>query len=168
MQPNCELRPSNMIEYSKNVLQRGLENIQHPFLNFIRAQETSSLLLLISTIAAMWWANSVYFPSYQNLLHTKIGLSLGDLQLSASLKYIINDGLMVIFFFLIGLEIKREMLAGGLAQPESRRMVILCALGGMVCPALIYYLFNWSLDSRHGWAYQWRPIPRLHWAYSSW
>jgi NhaA family Na+:H+ antiporter len=55
---------------------------------------------------------------------------------------------MVIFFFLLGLEIKREVLAGDFARPENRRMLIVCAVGGMVCPALIYSSFNWSLDSQ--------------------
>jgi NhaA family Na+:H+ antiporter len=140
-----------MTDDSKNALQRGLENIQSPFSNFIRAQTTISWVLLLTTILALWWANSDYYSTYQNLTHTPAGFFLGDFNLQASLKYIINDGLMVIFFFLLGLEIKREVLAGDLAQPESRRMLILCAIGGMICPAIIYSLFNWSHDSQIGW-----------------
>jgi len=140
-----------MTNDSKNVLQRGLENIHDPFSNFIRAQTTSSLFLLVATIAALWWANSAYSSTYQNLIHTPIGFFVGEVELRASLKHIINDGLMVIFFFLLGLEIKREVLAGDLARPENRRMLIFCAIGGMVCPAVIYSLFNWSLDSQIGW-----------------
>ena len=140
-----------MADDTNNILQRGLENIQPPFSNFIRAQTTSSLFLLVATIVALWWANSDYSSTYQNLTHTPIGIFLGDLELQASVKHVINDGLMVIFFFLIGLEIKREVLAGDLALSENRRMLILCAGGGMVCPAVIYSLFNWSLDSQIGW-----------------
>ncbi|MCB1808187.1 MAG: Na+/H+ antiporter NhaA [Candidatus Competibacteraceae bacterium] len=140
-----------MANDSKNILQRGLENIHDPFSNFIRAQTTSSLFLLVATIAALWWANSAYSSTYQNLIHTPIGLFVGEFELRASLKHIINDGLMVIFFFLLGLEIKREVLAGDLAQSANRRMLIFCAIGGMVCPAVIYSLFNWSLDSQIGW-----------------
>ncbi len=136
---------------SKNKLQRGLENIHDPISSFIRAQATASVFLLLSTIVALWWANSAYSSTYLNLVHTQIGIFLGDFELRASLKHIINDGLMVIFFFLLGLEIKREVLAGDLAQPENRRMLIFCAIGGMVIPAVIYLLFNWSLDSRAGW-----------------
>jgi NhaA family Na+:H+ antiporter len=135
----------------KNILQRGLESIQNPFSSFIRTQTTSSLLLLIATIAALSWANSSYSASYVNLVNTPIGVFLGDSELRASLKHIINDGLMVIFFLLLGLEIKREILAGDLAHPENRRMLIFCALGGMICPAVIYLLFNWGLDSQIGW-----------------
>ncbi len=140
-----------MTQNSKNVLQRGLESLHDPFSNFIRAQTTSSLFLLVATISALWWANSAYSSTYQNLIHTPIGFFVGDFELRASLKHIINDGLMVIFFFLLGLEIKREVLAGGLTRPNHRRMLIFCAVGGMVCPAVIYSLFNWSLDSQIGW-----------------
>lgn len=142
---------SKMTDNSKNILQRGLENMHAPFSSFIRAQTTSSMLLLLSTIIALWWANSVYSSTYLNLVHTPVGVFLGDFELRASLKHIINDGLMVIFFLLLGLEIKREVLAGDLAQPENRRMLIFCAIGGMICPAVIYSLFNWSLDSQIGW-----------------
>ena len=140
-----------MTDQSNNVLQRGLENIHDPFSSFIRAQTTTSWFLLLATIVALWWANSEYYSIYQNLKHTSIGFFLGDFKLQASLKHITNDGLMVIFFFLLGLEIKREVLAGDLARPENRRMLILCAIGGMACPAVIYSLFNWSLDSQIGW-----------------
>jgi NhaA family Na+:H+ antiporter len=140
-----------MTDDSKNALQRGLENIQDPFSSFIRAQATTSWFLLLATIIALWWANSEYYSSYQNLTHTSIGFFLGDYKLEASLNQIINDGFMVIFFFFLGLEIKREVLAGDLARPENRRMLILCAIGGMVCPAVIYALFNWSHDSLVGW-----------------
>jgi NhaA family Na+:H+ antiporter len=135
----------------KNILQRSLEYMHEPFSSFIRAQTTSSLFLLLSTIVALWWANSIYSSTYLNLVHTPIGVFLGDFEFRASLKHIINDGLMVVFFLLLGLEIKREVLAGDLAQPENRRMLIFCALGGMVVPAVIYSLFNWGLDSQIGW-----------------
>lgn len=140
-----------MTDDTNNILQRGLNNIQLPFSNFIRAQTTSSLFLLAATIVALWWANSDYSSTYQNLTHRPIGIFFGDIELQASLKHIINDGLMVIFFFLIGLEIKREVLAGDLALTENRRMLIFCAVGGMICPAVIYSLFNWSFDSQSGW-----------------
>ena len=140
-----------MNEYRKNSLQRGLEKIHTPFSSFVRAQTTASWLLLLATILALWWANSDYSATYQNLKDTSFGIVLNDYKLETSLKNIINDGLMVMFFFLLGLEIKREILAGDLARKESRRMLILCAIGGIVCPAAIYMLFNWSLDSSVGW-----------------
>ena len=126
-----------MTDDSTNALQRGLEKIRDPFSSFIRAQTTSSWFLLLATIVALWWANSDYYSTYENLTHTPVGFFLGEFELRASLKHIINDGLMVIFFFLLGLEIKREVLAGDLTLPENRRMLILCAIGGMACPAAI-------------------------------
>lgn len=140
-----------MTDDSKNALQRGLENIQEPFSSFIRAQTTISWFLLLATVLALWWANSDYSSAYQDLTKTPIGFLFGDFQPQASLKHVINDGLMVIFFLLLGLEIKREVLAGDLADSENRRMLILCAAGGMVCPAAIYLAFNWSADSALGW-----------------
>ena len=140
-----------MADGLKNILQRGLERINEPVSGFIRAQTTAGLFLLIATIAALWWANSAYSSAYLNLINTPLRFSVGEFELRASLKHIINDGLMVIFFLLLGLEIKRETLAGDLARPENRRMLIICAVGGMVCPALFYSLFNWSLASQIGW-----------------
>jgi NhaA family Na+:H+ antiporter len=80
---------------SKNILQRSLEYMHEPFSSFIRAQTTSSLFLLLSTIVALWWENSVYSSTYINLVHTPIGVFLGDFEFQASLKHIINDGLMM-------------------------------------------------------------------------
>ena len=67
----------------KNVLQRGLENIHNPFSNFIRAQTTSSMFLLVATVAALWWANSAYSSTYLDLIHKPIGLFVGDFELKA-------------------------------------------------------------------------------------
>jgi NhaA family Na+:H+ antiporter len=140
-----------MTTNSKTALQRGLERIQYPFSSFIRAQATISWLLLLATVLALWWANSDYYSTYQNLTHTPVGFFLGDFRLQTSLKYVINDGLMVLFFLLLGLEIKREVISGDLARKENRRMLLLCAAGGIVFPAAIYLVFNWSLDSDVGW-----------------
>lgn len=140
-----------MVDNSNNALQRGLENIQTPFSKFIRSQTTTSFFMLLAAIVALWWANSAYSSVYQNLLTTQAGIFLDEFMLAASFKHIMNDGLMVLFFFLIGLEIKREVLSGDLAKPQSRYMLIICAFGGMLCPALIYLIFNWSLDSSLGW-----------------
>ena len=71
-----------MTNDSKNILQRGLENIHNPFSNFIRAQTTSSLFLMAATITALWWANSAYSSSYLDLIHTRFGLMVGDFELN--------------------------------------------------------------------------------------
>ncbi|MDC2887976.1 Na+/H+ antiporter NhaA [Psychrosphaera sp. G1-22] len=76
-----------------------LEKVHGPFSNFIRAQTTSSIFLLVATITALWWANSAYSAFYLELINTPIGFIVGDLEIRATFKHIINDGLMVIFFF---------------------------------------------------------------------
>ena len=70
-----------MSDDTNNILQRGLNNIQSPFSNFIRAQTTSSLFLLVATIVALWWANSDYVSTYLNLVHTPVGFFVGDMEL---------------------------------------------------------------------------------------
>ena len=82
-----------MSDDSTNFLKQRLENIHDPFSNFIHAQATTSWFLLIATITALWWANSNYSSSYQNLVHISIGFNVGEYLLHTSLKYIINDGL---------------------------------------------------------------------------
>lgn len=139
-----------MTEDAPNGLNRGLDYIHKPYLNFIRRQQAASLLLLISTIVALWAANSDYFLVYQDLVFTPIGFYFDEFRIEGSLNHIMNDGLMVLFFFLIGLEIKREILSGDLVLAANRNMLVLCAIGGMIVPALVYSAFNWSLDSQIG------------------
>jgi len=140
-----------MTDESSNLLQHGLKNIKSLFTSFIRTQATASWFLLGATLLALWWANSEYASTYENMLDASIGFFLGDFKLHTSLKHLVNDGLMVIFFFLLGLEIKREVLAGHLAQADKRHMLIICAVGGMLCPAVIYLAINWSYGSTIGW-----------------
>lgn len=140
-----------MVDHSYNPIQRSWEKIHEPLSSFIRAQTTTSWFLFLATLIALFWANSDASADYQHLTHTQLGLVLGDFSVKTTLKHFINDGLMVLFFFMLGLEVKLEVLAGDLSLPESRRMLILCALGGMILPAAIYLAFNWSLDSQIGW-----------------
>ncbi|TKB47437.1 Na+/H+ antiporter NhaA [Thalassotalea mangrovi] len=140
-----------MQDNSPNPIEKHFKSIHYPVSQFIRAQTTASAMLLLATLVALWWANSGYASTYQHLVHKPIGIILGDTNLQASLKHVINDGLMVIFFFMLGLEIKRELIAGDLADSQSRRMLVLCALGGMAFPALIYAALNWSQPSVVGW-----------------
>lgn len=139
-----------MTDDHPNALNRGLDYIHKPYLNFIRGQKASSLLLLLATVAALWGANSGYFTLYQDMIFTPIGVYFGSFRTEGSLNHIMNDGLMVIFFFLIGLEIKREVLSGDLVLAANRNMLVFCAFGGMIIPALVYSVFNWSLDSQVG------------------
>jgi Na+:H+ antiporter, NhaA family len=113
------------------------------FANYIRGESIGGFLLLIVTVIAVIWANSGFYELYQRIWHdTKLGFSFGDFEMKYSLQHWINDGLMAVFFFMVGLEIKREVLAGELSTPKKASLPIAAAIGGMLFPALIYVLFN--------------------------
>lgn len=110
-------------------------------------------VLLLAAILAMVLDNSLLSPWYDALLNTPVTLRVGALILDKPLLLWINDGLMAIFFFLVGLEIKKEMLAGALATRAKAALPIIAAIGGMAVPALIYLALNWSdSNAARGWA----------------
>ena len=109
-----------------------------PFQSFIHAEASGGILLLICTVAALVWANSPWREAYFHLWHTNISINIGGSALSYSLHHWINDGLMVIFFFVVGLEIKREFLVGELSTRQKASLPVAGALGGMLFPAIIY------------------------------
>jgi Na+:H+ antiporter, NhaA family len=110
---------------------------------FIREESFGGFLLIVATIIALIWANSGYYGLYHHIFHDiKTGFSFGDFELKFSLQHWINEGLMAIFFFMVGLEIKREVIAGELSTIKKASLPIAAALGGMLFPALIYVLFN--------------------------
>jgi Na+:H+ antiporter, NhaA family len=110
---------------------------------FIREESFGGFLLIIATIIALIWANSGFYGLYHHIFHEiKMGFSFGDFELKFSLQHWINDGLMAIFFFVVGLEIKREVIAGELSTLKKASLPIAAAAGGMLFPALIYVMFN--------------------------
>ena len=109
---------------------------------FTRLAASGGIVLLLATIIAIIWANSPWAASYLQLWGTELGFNLGALHLSEHLLDWVNDGLMVIFFFVVGLEIKREIQTGELASPRRAALPIMGALGGMLVPAMFYILFN--------------------------
>jgi NhaA family Na+:H+ antiporter len=121
------------------------------FQQFSRLQASGGILLLAATIVALLWANSAWGHSYFEFWETYLKISLGGLELKESLLHWVNDGLMVIFFFLVGLEIKREVLVGELASLRQATLPLLAAVGGMVVPAGIYLLFNLGGAAEAGW-----------------
>lgn len=121
------------------------------FQRFFHSEVSGSIILLASTIIALVWANSPWSEVYFNIAHTKIGISWGDIHFSMSLEHWIADGLMVIFFFVVGLEIKRELVVGQLSSLQMAILPVAAALGGMVFPALIYAAFNFGGDASSGW-----------------
>ena len=122
-----------------------------PFQWFFNKEVSGSTLLLLAAISAAILANSRYHELYEHLLHLHISFSIGTFNYSSSLQHFINDGLMALFFFTVGLEIKREILVGELATTKMALLPIVAAGGGMMIPGLIYVVFNYGKPGITGW-----------------
>lgn len=118
---------------------------------FVHSEVTGSILLLACTVVALVWANSPLAGSYFDLLHTYVGVSWGDASFKLSLHHWINDGLMVVFFFVVGLEIKRELLVGELSSLHKAALPVAAAVGGMAVPALVFAAINVGGAGARGW-----------------
>jgi NhaA family Na+:H+ antiporter len=128
-----------------------IEQIVEPLQAFTRHKLAGAITLLGAALAAVLWANSPWADLYQKWLHLEVSLRIGGLAVEKSLHHWISDGLMGVFFFVVGLEIKREVLAGELSRPRKAALPVAAALGGMLVPALIYFLFNPSGPAASGW-----------------
>lgn len=122
-----------------------------PITRFINNSTTSGIILFVSAILALILANSPLKESYHHFWENTFTIGFSDFVMSKSLHHWINDGLMSIFFFVIGLELKREIMAGELSKPKDAILPIFSGLGGMVIPALFYLLFNSSGETSAGW-----------------
>ena len=131
--------------------EKAFKKVSTPFEHFLHAQTTTGAVLMFMTILALVLANSALTENYAHFFHTKVDLSVGSWQLSHTIHHWINDGLMAIFFFIIGLEIKREVLVGELSNIKVAILPILAAIGGMLFPALIYMSINSGTDGAVGW-----------------
>lgn len=125
--------------------------VTDPILKFIRMEQFSGILLIIATATALIWANTPGGELFTEFWEKKISITAEKVNLSLSLHHWINDGLMALFFLLVGLEIKREVLYGDLSSPQKAMFPIFAALGGMLAPALIYVAFNFNEPTLHGW-----------------
>ncbi len=123
-----------------------------PFQSFARSGSLGGLLLLLAALAAFGWANSPLADRYTALLGEHLSLSVRGWALDLSLEHWVNDGLMAIFFLLVGLELKRELVTGELSSPRQAALGVAAAFGGMLVPALIYTLFNRGGAGLSGWA----------------
>ncbi|MCK0191968.1 MULTISPECIES: Na+/H+ antiporter NhaA [Arenibacter] len=121
------------------------------FGNTAKELNNNGVILFITVVIAMVWANSPWKEYYIALMQTDIAFTIGTLQLSEPLLLWINDGLMALFFLQVGLELKREIIGGKLSSPKSAVLPIGAAIGGMVLPALIYFMFNSSGEASNGW-----------------
>ena len=142
-----QVNPPSAMPERKKVLQV----ITDPILKFIRMEQFSGILLLIATAAALLWANMPGGEHFTEFWEKKISITAENFTISLSLHHWINDGLMAVFFLLVGLEIKREVLYGDLSSPKKAMFPIFAALGGMLVPGLIYVAFNFNKPTLHGW-----------------
>ena len=133
------------------IVRGKVEYLTEAFMYFFRQEASSGILLLVCAILAMGIANSPWAGEYAHFLHREIPLGVGDYGLSMSLLHWINDGLMAVFFFVIGMEIKREFLFGELQSLSATLLPITAAIGGMLVPAGIYILLNLGEPSLGGW-----------------
>jgi len=128
-----------------------LNGITSVFQEFFRLEASGGIILIVMTLAALILANSSQADAFFGLWETKLTFGFGSWQLSKPIILWINDGLMAIFFFVVGLEIKREIIAGDLASPRRAALPLAAALGGMIVPALLYTAVNLGQESIGGW-----------------
>ncbi|MBA3474840.1 MAG: Na+/H+ antiporter NhaA [Rubrobacter sp.] len=130
---------------------RPVEQIVRPFQYFADKASSGGILLIAAAIVALVWANSPWGESYTRLWGTELSVGLGPFLIEEDLTHWINDGLMAVFFLVVGLEIKREILVGELSSPRRAALPLAAAIGGAVLPALIYVAINFRTESVSGW-----------------
>lgn len=131
--------------------EKVFNRILSPLEEFIHRQTTSGVLLMICAVVALVIANSPWSEPYHHFLTLSFTIGIEGFQLSKSIHHWINDGLMALFFFVVGLELKREIIVGELADPRQAMLPIIAAIGGMVLPAVIYIAINPSGHTFDGW-----------------
>ncbi len=129
---------------------KSLINLK-PFNDFLESEKTGGIILIVCVVISLLIANTSLNGPFDAFLAQNIGFETSDIHLNYSISLWINDGLMAIFFLLVGLEIKREIVEGELSTAKKATMPIAAALGGMLFPALIYAIFNHNTPTGHGW-----------------
>lgn len=128
------------------------KRVVRPLQSLMKAETSSAVMILGATVLALVIANTPLFGLYDDFWHSELTLDIGGWHsLDLSLHHVVNDGLMTLFFLLVSLEIKRELVFGELRDPRAAALPIVAAAGGMVAPALIYVAFNAGSDAIHGW-----------------
>ncbi len=125
-------------------------NLARPLQRFLHIEASGGVLLLASTVIALGWANSPWSAAYERLWSTEISLDVGGRLVSEDLRHWLNDGLMALFFFVVGLEIKQELVTGHLSKARDAALPAIAALGGMALPAVLYVALNGG-EGRAGW-----------------
>ncbi len=131
--------------------EKAFDKVLSPLEDFIHRQTTSGILLMLCAVVALYLANSEWSELYHRLLQLPFTIGVPGFELSKSIHHWINDGLMAVFFFVIGLELKREILVGELADPKQAILPIVAAIGGMLVPVLIYIAINPEGHTFDGW-----------------
>ena len=139
------------IQYVRKKLEDNAWKIISPFQDFVQAESFGGILLISFTLIALIWANSPWAGGYTSLWETPLSIKIGTFYIDKPILLWINDGLMAIFFFVVGLEIKRELLVGELSSPRQALFPIAAAIGGMVLPAAIFLLVTRGQAGSHGW-----------------
>ena len=126
--------------------------VARPILSFVHREVAGSVLLLLATAIALIWANSPWSDTYFDFWHTHIDITIASYHIHPlDFRELVNDALMVLFFFVVGLEIKRELVTGYLASARAAALPAIAAVGGMVVPALFYFMLNTSGEAAAGW-----------------
>lgn len=130
---------------------RGIKGIQSSFNKLATSNSLGGLFLILVTLFTIISANSESLSHILEIWKIEGGISFGNFSLEMSLQDWVNDALMALFFFVVGLEIKREMMVGGLSSFKKASLPIFAAIGGMIFPVIIYYLINMGEPTQHGW-----------------
>jgi NhaA family Na+:H+ antiporter len=128
-----------------------VDGLTKPFARFLRIEAAGGAVLLLFTVAALVLSNSPWADVYAQAWETRLGFHIGSLEYARSVREWINDAVMTLFFFLVALELKRELVLGELNNPRMAALSISAALGGMVVPASLYLLLQWDQPGQHGW-----------------
>lgn len=144
-------RPNSTGHLGTSSEQPLIERVLQPFAHFAHTASSGGIVLIVCTAIALVWANSPWAASYHHIWELEVALDAGPFSLRSTLHHLINDGLMAVFFFLVGLEIKREVLVGELASLRQAALPAAAALGGMIVPAAIYAVLNSSGSGAAGW-----------------
>jgi NhaA family Na+:H+ antiporter len=128
-----------------------IDQLTKPFVRFLRIETAAGVVLLLFTVAALVLSNSPWAHIFLDAWETPAGLQLGSFDFTRSLRDWINDGLMTLFFFLVALELKRELVLGELKKLRMAALSIAAALGGMLVPVVLYLMLQLGQPGQHGW-----------------
>ncbi|AKF11230.1 Na+/H+ antiporter NhaA [Sandaracinus amylolyticus] len=143
--------PSSAPPEAWQPIRRAVRTVTRPVEAFLATEVASGAILLVATTAALVWANSPWAARYHALWATPIGVHLGGTTFAASLHFVVNEVLMTFFFFVVGLEIRREIARGELSEPRRAALPLAAALGGMLVPAAVYLALNAGRTTSSGW-----------------